>query len=152
MPTSGREILFERVTHQARQLAARATEAEEEIAPDEDPFKTDHRLQRVKALVERRFPARVTLEEAAKCACMERHYFSAFFGRKIGQSFSHWRRMQRVSAAVELMKKHKSLEYIALRVGYRSLSGLERAFKSTLHKTPRESRSAASQSPSLSRQ
>lgn len=105
------------------------------------PFMSDDRLRRVKAMADLRFPQRISLACAARAAGLEEHYFSTYFRRRTRQTFSQWRRMQRVHRALTLMGVGTiNLTGIAVRVGYSDLTGLERAFKATLGTTPRQLR------------
>lgn len=107
-----------------------------------DPFDVDRRLRRVSALVDHHFPKSISLSTAARAAGLEMHYFSVYFRRRTSQTFSEWRRAQKVHRAVALIATTDlSVTAIALRVGYRDATSLGRACKSVLRLTPRQVRS-----------
>ena len=104
----------------------------------------DPRLLRVQSYVERNLHRKISLTDAARTAGLEKHYFSAYFRRSTGITFSGWVREVRARRALSLIcSRRRTLLRIALEVGYRDLSGLERAFRAVLGMSPRECLRAA---------
>ena len=71
----------------------------------------DPRLRKVARALFASRGFQLTLKQAAAIACIEPHYFSAYFGRSMGVTFSRWRTFQRMSHATHLLKSTR------LRVG-----------------------------------
>ena len=65
---------------------------------NEDAFHFYEPLRRVRDHVESHGPDSLSLDGAAKIACLERSYFSTFFRRKAGIRFSDWLGLLRVSS------------------------------------------------------
>lgn len=85
----------------------------------------------------------LTLDRAAKIACLERTYFSKFFRATTGCSFSEWNRAYRIKRAIPLLcRRDRSVRSIALSVGYRDLTTFARAFKKCVGISPSNYRSA----------
>ncbi len=68
-------------------------------------FRYYRRLRRVESYVEQNYSHPITLGDAARVACLERKYFSAFFRDKTGICFRDWLACLRVIRAAELMRQ-----------------------------------------------
>jgi transcriptional regulator GlxA family with amidase domain len=85
---------------------------------------------------------RLTLEEAAKIACLEPHHFSKIFHKFVGESFKGWRRRVRISWAVLLIERGTySVDEVIRLSGYRDRRAFERAVKALTGVTPGRIRS-----------
>ena len=97
------------------------------------------RLQRVKEHVDQYYSEEISLEKAARIAATEKTYFSTFFRKKVGITFTDWLRRLRVAKAIEIMKtRNASICEIAFEVGFGDLRSFERAFKRYTNLTARE--------------
>lgn len=94
-------------------------------------------LKAVREFVEHQLPERVTLSQAAVAAQRESKYFSVYFKRKVGVSFTDWLHIVRLSRALLRFDDWElSITQIALDVGYQDLRTFERAFKRLIGSTP----------------
>ena len=97
------------------------------------------RLRRVKDHVDQNYSEEISLEKAAQIAATEKTYFSTFFRKKVGITFTDWLRQLRVAKAIEIMKiRNQSICDIAFEVGFGDLRTFERAFKRYTNLTARE--------------
>ena len=79
------------------------------------------------------------MEKAAGQAAMEKTYFSFFFRKKVGVTFSSWLQYLRVAKAMSMMEEMDySITEVAYAVGFQELSTFQKAFKKWTHLTPRE--------------
>ncbi len=102
-------------------------------------FQYYSRLQRVKEHVDQYYSEEMSLEKAARIAATEKTYFSTFFHKKVGITFTDWLRRLRVGKAVEIMRtRNQSICDIAFEVGFGDLRSFERAFKKYMNMTARE--------------
>ena len=102
-------------------------------------FQYYSRLQRVKEHVDEYYSENISLEKAASIAATEKTYFSTFFRKKVGITFTDWLRRLRVAKAMEIMRtRNQSICDIAFEVGFGDLRSFERAFKRYTHLTARE--------------
>ncbi len=102
-------------------------------------FQYYSRLQRVKEHVDEYYSEAISLEKAAQIAATERTYFSTFFRKKVGITFTDWLRQLRVAKAIEIIKtRNQSICDTAFEVGFGDLRSFERAFKRYTHMTARE--------------
>ena len=84
----------------------------------------------------------VSLEEAARIACMERTAFSRHFHQRIGMSFSELSRLYRLPNAMAIMRaSDASISHVASKAGYGSISTFERHFKRAIGMSPSRYRS-----------
>ncbi|RPJ57288.1 MAG: helix-turn-helix domain-containing protein [Acidobacteria bacterium] len=94
-----------------------------------DPF-VEPRLHRVKTLVETCYTDPIGLREAAAAACLEPKYFSKYFQKRVGRSFSVWLAGFRIEKATELLvKTDQPVSAIGYAVGFQCLRTFERTFK-----------------------
>lgn len=94
-------------------------------------------LGRVHAYVTENYWQDLPLEAVARIAAMEKTYFSAFFHKKVGISFSSWLQHIRISKALTIMKtRDYSVTEIATRVGFDNMSTFRRTFKKWTNLTP----------------
>jgi len=108
---------------------------------DPAAFRLDTRLARVRARARKNISASMTLADAASVAGFERSYFSAFFRRKVGITWSKWLQMERCLAAMKLLRTtDEQILQIAIQVGYQSPRSLQKIFRRFLGMTPSEFR------------
>jgi len=101
------------------------------------------RLTPVLQFVDAHISKPISLDTAAKVACLERKYFSAFFHSKVGLTFTEWIRILRVERGMELMRAHDdSICRIAFAAGFRDVRTFERAFKRYVGVSPAAYRSS----------
>ena len=97
------------------------------------------RLQRVKEHVDENYSEEISLEKAAQIAATEKTYFSTFFRKKVGITFTDWLRQIRVAKAIEIIKtRNQTICDTAFEVGFGDLRSFERAFKRYTNMTARE--------------
>ena len=102
-------------------------------------FQYYSRLKRVKEHVDEYYSEEISLEKAARIAATEKTYFSTFFRKKVGITFTDWLRRLRVAKAIEIIQtRNQSICDIAFEVGFGDLRSFERAFKRYTHMTARE--------------
>ena len=105
-------------------------------------FQHYSRLKRVKEYIDDNYDdEEITLEKVASIAAMEKTYFSAYFSKKVGISFTDWLRRIRIAKAMELMEaRDTSITEIAFEVGFGDLRTFERAFRRYIGRTPSDFR------------
>jgi len=80
---------------------------------------------------------KLTLDDAASIAGMERTAFSRFFHHEIGLTFSEFQRVYRVHLAVErLLTSNISVKELASAVGFRCTSTFARNFRREVGMSP----------------
>lgn len=83
----------------------------------------------------------VELQQAAATAGLEHHYFSSFFRKTVGLSFTAWVTQLRVDRAQLLMRQEDmAITTVAYAVGFGSLRAFERAFRKHVGCSAREFR------------
>lgn len=88
------------------------------------------RLTRVCEYVLRNLHGTVTLPDAARVACLEKTYFSSYFHKKVGISFTAWLRLVRVGRAIRILQCQDITVFeLAQQVGFRSVRTFERCFR-----------------------
>lgn len=108
-----------------------------------EAFTYYQRLRLLKKYIEGHPDEPISLGKAARITATEKTYFSSFFRRKVGITFTDWIRRFRVARAMKIMKdRDSSITEIAYEVGFSDLRTFERAFKRLTRKTPREYRRA----------
>lgn len=101
-------------------------------------------LRRVKDHVDKHSTEHLSLQKAAKVACLEPRYFSKYFHKKVGVTFSCWRTLLRLAEAQKLISTADfSISYVAHAVGYEDIRSFERSFKKYTGITPREFKKSA---------
>jgi AraC-like DNA-binding protein len=111
---------------------------ENRISPEKPSLNTEQRLERVLTLIFRDFD-RFTLDlnSAAEEAAMSRFHFARFFKRQTGQSFhSYLTKVRLVYAKQLLLMGDLSLDVVANKSGFSSLSSFHRNFKTDTGCTP----------------
>jgi two-component system, response regulator YesN len=109
----------------------------------EEAFNYFERLGRVRAFVERNLGKRIALHDVAAVACMNRSYFSSFFRRSVGVTFSEWLRFVRVEKAARLFQERDhTVQEVSAQVGFSSLRTFERWFLHHAGMSPRQYRHA----------
>jgi transcriptional regulator GlxA family with amidase domain len=95
------------------------------------------RLTKAVSHVENHLGRRISLQEVADAACMEKTAFSKFFRRATGQKFRDFLQNLRIEKAIgEMTSSDISLTEIAFNVGFESLASFERAFRKFKSMTP----------------
>ena len=90
----------------------------------------------------------MTLARAASIAGLERKYFSVYFRKQTGVSFSAWMTSIKLERAVGRMTTtDASLTTIAFDAGFNSVSSFERAFRRFYSMTPRDVAAVCRQQP-----
>ena len=102
-------------------------------------FSYYERLSNVRKYVEKNFQGRLSLEATASVAGLEKSYFSKYFHRTTGITYSSWLSWIRVKKAAELLRtKDVSITDAGFRVGFGDLRTFERAVKKHTGFSPRE--------------
>src|SRR3989442_6887071 len=97
---------------------------------NERAFRYYSSLRRIKQHVEARYSDAIPLQTAARIACLEKKYFSAYFHTKVGITYTRWLTSVRIAKAMDLIRNaDDSLTHIAAEVGFGDLRTFERAFK-----------------------
>lgn len=79
----------------------------------------------------------LSLRQAAQIACLEPHYLSRVFRRRVGRTFLEWTRGYRIIWAVRAIESGQhSIDEVAKLIGYQDRRSLERAVKAVTGKTP----------------
>lgn len=103
----------------------------------------DERIERVLALIEKRFADKVTLKELADKVNLVPSYFSAFFRKTTGYSVFEYITEFRIYKACTLLKTtNKPVLETALDCGFNSISLFNRIFKRKTGVSPRKYRQA----------
>ena len=90
----------------------------------------------------------MTLARAASIAGLERKYFSVYFRKHTGVSFSAWMASIKLERAVgQMTTTDASLTTIAFDAGFNSVSSFERAFRRFYSMTPRDVAAVCRQQP-----
>lgn len=102
------------------------------------PYAGRHQgLLRLKQWVALRGALSLTLDEAARVACLDPCHFSKVFHSHVGVSFKEWRRSARISWAIMALEEGAhSLADIARLSGYQDRRAFERAVKRLTGETP----------------
>lgn len=103
------------------------------------------RLNDVVLYLKNNYSEEITLDSAAKVACMNPNYFSGFFKETMGISFVDYLTRIRVKHS-EILIKNTNLKFcdIALSCGFTSISNFNRTFKKVNGIIPSEFRNTAS--------
>lgn len=95
------------------------------------------RLQTVLEYVSGNYGEKITLEQAAQKAYMSTTYFSGFFKKAMGETFSQYVTRLRIHKAHELLQKSdKNVIDIAQICGYNNMSNFYRAYKKIMGESP----------------
>lgn len=114
-----------------------------------DKRKTDmERIGQALDYIKQNFREDISLEHAAKTACMSPNYFSAFFKRATGETFIDYLCRFRILTAHDLIKNtEKSITQIATECGFNNMSNFYRSYNRILGEHPSESRKKATSIP-----
>lgn len=94
-------------------------------------------LRRLRLWVAAHGALQLTLKDAAEIACLEPHYLSRAFRRRVGQTFLEWTREYRLNWAIRAIKSGQySIGEVSRMVGYRDRRSLERAVRAYTGDTP----------------
>jgi transcriptional regulator GlxA family with amidase domain len=123
------------------------------VALDEDlvsPLAGNRRLRPLLWHVLSNLGQRLSAEQAAKIASLEKKYFSRFFQQATGFKFCWWNREVRIRFATQLLHQQgRNIDSIALAVGYVDPTTFTRAFKKCCGVAPRAYRRSRSSPPAL---
>jgi AraC family transcriptional regulator len=109
----------------------------------------DARLKRVLDYMAERISDKITLEELAKVACFSTFHFARVFTLAVGvPPHRHLSRMRLESAMAALATSRLALSEIALKTGFSSQAGFNRAFRRATGMTPGEYRQRRTGMPS----
>ena len=97
------------------------------------------RLRKIERHLGEHLTEQLTLCDAARVACCEYKYFSAYFRSKANVRFTDWVRIIRVAEAARLLRSEDLTVYqVTQQVGFRNVRALERAFLRFCGRTPTE--------------
>ena len=95
------------------------------------------RLSNVFDYINQHYTERLTLSEAAEMAYMSPNYFSQYFKKVTGQTFSDYLSGLRIKKAQELLKNSdKNVIDVAMACGFRNMSNFYRMYKKHTGTTP----------------
>lgn len=101
-------------------------------------------LQNVLTFISDNYQREIALKEAAKIACMSSSYFSSFFKKSTGVSFTEYLMRHRISCAAKLLaSSNLSITDISIECGFSSLSNFYRSFKLVYNMKPNDFRNNA---------
>ena len=97
------------------------------------------RLEQVISYIDTHYSEKITLDEVAAAAYMSSNYFSSYFRKVTGISFSEYVTRIRISHARELLRDtDKSVTEIAMECGFHNISNFYRLYKKHVGKPPRD--------------
>lgn len=97
------------------------------------------RLEQAIAYIDAHYREKITLDEVAASAYMSSTYFSTYFRKVTGISFSDYVTRLRIFHARELLKDtQRSVTEIAMECGFHNLSNFYRLYKKHVGRPPRE--------------
>jgi AraC-like DNA-binding protein len=100
-------------------------------------FRYYERLVRVQRFVEHNYHDEISVEVIARVAGLDSNYFSTYFRKKTGVTFSRWLNWFRIDKAKEqLRSRDHSIVAVASSVGYGSVRAFQRAFREVVGCTP----------------
>ena len=97
------------------------------------------RLEQAISYIDHHYSEKITLDEVAAAAYMSSNYFSSYFRKVTGISFSEYVTCIRISHARELLRDtDKSVTEIAMECGFHNISNFYRLYKKQVGKSPRD--------------
>lgn len=91
---------------------------------------SDRRLRKLHGHLTSNNRCHLTLKEAAALACLEQHYFSAYFHDRVGVTFSDWQQYLRIEQAKDMLTNcDPTIGQISSKLGYRDPSSFVRFFR-----------------------
>ena len=97
------------------------------------------RLEQAISYIDHHYSEKITLDEVAAAAYMSSNYFSSYFRKVTGISFSEYVTRIRISHARELLRDtDKSVTEIAMECGFHNISNFYRLYKKQVGKSPRD--------------
>ena len=97
------------------------------------------RLEQAISYIDSHYSGKITLDEVAAAAYMSSNYFSSYFRKVTGISFSEYVTRIRISHARELLRDtDKSVTEIAMECGFHNISNFYRLYKKQVGKPPRD--------------
>ncbi len=97
------------------------------------------RLEQAISYIDSHYSEKITLDEVAAAAYMSSNYFSSYFRKVTGISFSEYVTRIRISRARELLRDtDKSVTEIAMECGFHNISNFYRLYKKHVGKPPRD--------------
>lgn len=98
-------------------------------------------LRKIKDYIEEKYKEDVSLEELASLACMSKYHFSRLFEQSMNLPPHKYLMQRRIEKAKELLKHSQlTVENIALKVGYNSVSHFRNIFRRAVSVTPKKYR------------
>ena len=109
------------------------------------------RLEKVLTYLQAHYNESISLESAAKIACMSTCYFCKFFKRVTGKTFKEFILRLRIDRAKELLLKgNMNITGIAYETGFESHSYFDRIFRRYTNLSPHEYRAALEKNHTIS--
>lgn len=103
------------------------------------------RLEQAVSYIDTHYSEKITLDEVAAAAYMSSNYFSSYFRKVTGISFSEYVTRIRISRARELLRDtDKSVTEIAMECGFHNISNFYRLYKKHVGKPPRDEKTKSS--------
>lgn len=138
----GYNLMIKSIILEVLTLLIRYFQDDEKPRSQIDKRKTDmERIGLSLEYIKKSYRDDITLEAAAKTACMSPNYFSAFFKKATGETFSDYLCRYRIFAAHELIKStQKSITIIASECGFNNMSNFYRSYNRILGEHPSDSR------------
>lgn len=113
-----------------------ASKSEEMLKEKKNAMK---RLEQAISYIDSHYSGKITLDEVAAAAYMSSNYFSSYFRKVTGISFSEYVTRIRISRARELLRDtDKSVTEIAMECGFHNISNFYRLYKKHVGKPPRD--------------
>jgi AraC-like DNA-binding protein len=95
------------------------------------------RLRNLSDFIENHLEDKLGIEQAARIACLEKKYFSAYFRKKVGIRYSTWINLLKIERAKSLLgSEDYQISEVSHILGYDSLSTFERRFREFTKLTP----------------
>jgi len=94
-------------------------------------------IERAKAMIEKNFEKKMTLENCASILCLSPKYLSRIFKKQAGLGFMDYKNKVRLKAAKEMLTKQKmNINQIAYQLGYKNAESFLRMFYKSVKMTP----------------
>ncbi|MFP4364329.1 MAG: AraC family transcriptional regulator [Spirochaetia bacterium] len=116
---------------------------------EQEAIQYHHKLKELLAFCEEHYYKRISLEDAAGLLELNPSYFSRYFKKQIGATFTDYLNSLRLYKSLpELTKPEKTITEIALDYGFSDTRGYNRLFHSLLGTTPSTWRKLIKENPS----
>ena len=104
---------------------------------DSDALGKNHKMERVKAFVDRNYDKMVSLNDVAAEVYLSPKYLSRVFKKEVGMGFKDYQLKIRIQKAQTLLKNPEyTIHQISAKVGYKNLESFIRLFKKNMGMTP----------------